>query len=154
MISSLHARPLKLRILPRRIAQPPQRPVRETPTRSRSGRTRPLRGARRTAGPRGARRRPRRVALLQRRAHQPVQLHAHAVDGRVCVQHLVLSTLALVDDHHVGATVELGERIGDAADFVAEGLVEGEEVVHLRIEGGLAGVGQGGLQVVLGHGRE
>lgn len=91
--------------------------------------------------------RPRRVALLQCGAHQPVQLHAHAVDGGVGVQHFVLCALALVDDHHVGAALELGECVRDAVDFVAERLMQSKEVVYLGIEWWLAR-----LRFALGYG--
>lgn len=68
-----------------------------------------------------------------------MQLHAHVVDGGVGVQHLVLVALALVDDHHVGAALDLGERGGDTGHLLAEVLVQGEQVVDLRVEGRLVG---------------
>ncbi len=58
-------------------------------------------------------------------------MHAHIADSSVDMQHFVLGALALVDDHHVGAAVEIGERVGDAGYFFAEGVVQCEEVVDL-----------------------
>jgi hypothetical protein len=68
-------------------------------------------------------------------------MHAHVANSSVDVQHLVLGTLALVDDHHVGAAVEIGKCVGDAGYFFAEGVVQRKEMVNLRIERRLGGVG-------------
>lgn len=65
-------------------------------------------------------------ALLERRANHPLQMHTHVTDGRVDVQHLVFGALALVDDHHVRAPIEVGEGVGDARHFLAEGVVQCE----------------------------
>lgn len=68
-----------------------------------------------------------------------MQLHAHVVNGGVGVQHLVLVALALVNDHHVGAALDLGQRGRYAGHLLAQVLVQGEQMVDLRVEGRLTG---------------
>lgn len=65
---------------------------------------------------------------MQSRIHQPLNLHAHAGDGRVGVRHVLFDAEAFVHDSHAGAGVEVCDGMGEVCDFVAEGLVDGEEV--------------------------
>ena len=67
-------------------------------------------------------------------ADEPLQVHAHAADGGVGMQHFVLGPLAFVDDHHVGAAVEVGEGVGNARHFFTKGVVQGEQMVDLRVK--------------------
>ena len=60
---------------------------------------------------------------MECRTDYPLQVHAHVADCGVDVQHFVFGALAFVDDHHVGAAVEVGEGVGDAGYFFAEGVV-------------------------------
>jgi hypothetical protein len=99
----------ELRVLTRRIAEPPERLQRSTGAWSRTSTL--LRnvaaarsGSRATAGS-PSRATSRIAPTVQVRAHQPVQLHTHAVDCRIGAQHLLLDTSTLIEHHHVGATL-------------------------------------------------
>lgn len=74
---------------------------------------------------------------MQCRTHEPVQLDPHSVDGGVGVQHFLLDTLIFVHNHHAGAALELAQSTRNAGKFIAEGVVQGEEVVDLGVEGWL-----------------
>lgn len=67
-------------------------------------------------------------------------MHAHVANGSVDMQHLILSPLALVDNHHVCAAIEISQGIGNARDFLAERVMQRKEVMDLGVERWLGGV--------------
>lgn len=72
------------------------------------------------------------ATLMQPRIHQPMDLHPDAVDRGVRVRHVLLDTQAFVHDSHAGAGVEIVQRMGELGDFLAERLVQREQVRHRR----------------------
>lgn len=84
---------------------------------------------------------------MEARIHQPLHLHSNTGDCGVGVCHVFLYSQAFVHDGHAGAGVEVGDGVGELADFVAEGFVEGEEVSC-----GGGGIGGGFLSGVGGFG--
>lgn len=55
--------------------------------------------------------------------HEPLYLHAHAVEGGVGMGHVFLNTEALVHDGHAGTGVEVCQSVRHLSDFFAERLV-------------------------------
>lgn len=70
------------------------------------------------------------ATLMQPRIHQPMNLHADAVDRSIRVRHILLDTQAFVHNGHAGAGVEIIQRMGELGDFLAERLVQREQVRH------------------------
>jgi hypothetical protein len=68
---------------------------------------------------------------MEVRTHEPLDVHAHVADDGVGAQHVFFDTLALVEHHHICTALELGHCVGDARHFLAKGVVERKEVVHL-----------------------
>ena len=60
-----------------------------------------------------------------------MQLHPHAVDGCVGVQHLLFDTLIFIENHQIGSALMIRQSIGNARHFVAERAVKCEEMVDL-----------------------
>jgi hypothetical protein len=50
-------------------------------------------------------------------------MHAHIANSSINMQHFVFGSLTLINNHHVGAAVEVGEGVGDASHFFAEGVM-------------------------------
>lgn len=83
---------------------------------------------------------------MQTRVDKPLHLHADTVDGGVVMGDVFLETQAFIHNGHAGARVEIRDGVGQLADFFAEGLVHGEEVVccvgvSLCVVGGAGGSG-------------